>query len=1274
MMSAMAARLDPYLSDLHRSWLAEEDARAWRELDASLLFFDITGFTPLTERLAKRGKDGVELLTELLNAVMDPLLSAAAALGGDTLKFGGDALLLLFAGDGHARRACAAAYDMQRAMQPFRRRPTDAGIVSLRASSAVASGTVQLFLVGDRFRELMIGGPVTSEVMTLEHEARAGEVRLGRATRAALPDGAVRDGATGTLLAARPAVEPVRATPAMSGDPARGLPAALHHHLGPDAESEHRQVATGFAQFRGLDELLARGAPAAAAELEAFMARVQRALDEHGVTFLLTDADRGAGKLFVVTGAPSASAGDEDRLLLAMRDIVAHDGVLRVRAGVSRGRVFVVHLGSVRRRSYTTMGDAVNLAARVMGHAPDGQVLATDAALEYARAPFALTPVAPFAVKGKRVPVRAALVGEPRAAREHEAVDSPLVGREPELRVLREAVRCAREGSGRIVELAGEPGIGKSRLVAELLADPVAGAGLRTVVVESGAYGRSTPYLAVRAPLRRLIAPAPASDEALGAALACTLAEHLPDATAQLALVAIPFGLELPATGAASRLAGELGRAQLHFLVDRLLAKLLPARRTLLVVEDAHWLDEASSDLLKTVLRRAGERGWAVVVTRRPDEGRAETLVDVDERIVLEALDEDAARGLVVAGGGATLAPHVTAALVERSNGNPLFLRELVSAACAGAELDALPTTIEALLATRLDTLMPADRRVLRRAAVLGRSFPQPWLAGMLDSSPDELTAALARLGDFLEVEPGRVRFWHMLQRDAAYEALPFERRRALHARAGELIEGELGVGSDERADVLALHFLRARDHVRAWSYARAAAEYASERYAHADAAVLHGRALEAARGLTLPAPEMSEVYEALGAAHAASGQLERAHDAFTRARRLSGGDVLRESHLMQLHARVAMDAGEVQRAARWLLRGRRALAGDAGPAVAAARARIDSELAGVRARQGRAAEAIVLCERVIAGAVEEGASVAHACHVLDWVLIDTGRTAEAVHSERALAIYRGLGDLDREAAVLNNRGASAYHEGRWADAVRLYRDGAEASTKAGNIGSAAFGDCNLGEVRSDQGRPDEARRHLERALEVWRATGYAWGVAFATTLLGRLEARAGHGALAEAHLRDALGRFRQLHVSPDALWVEALLPEACVFDGRPRDALDDLERLIGVAGTGELAPLLLRVRGVACAQIGRLNEARAALDAAVVAARGRCHEFELFLSLDVLCALDPHDVDGARERDAIAARLDIAAAPPVPFTPPPVVGSASDASPGRGDRPAAGT
>ena len=1261
----MADRIEPYLCDLHRTWLAGERRQRWRELHASLLLFDITGFTPLTERLARAGKAGVEQLISTLDAVVAPLVDVAAALGGDTLKFGGDALLVLFEGEGHERRAGAAAHDMQAALASYRRTHTAAGVVSLRASAAVVSGSVTLFLAGDRFDELVVAGPAVSEVAGLERDAEPGKVLLGRATSAALS--AACCGATGiggpALLVARPAAAaPLPRQPVPEGDPRRGLPAALHDHLGPHAESEHRLVTVAFAQFRGLDELLARdGAAAAAEELHALITRAQRACGEHGVTFLGTDADIGAGKIFAVSGAPTASTDDEDRMLFAMREIVCHSGDLRVRAGVARGRAFVVHLGTARRRSYTAMGAPTNLAARVMGRAPDGAVLATRAVLDHARAPWSIQGVTPFVVRGRTEPVDAGLVGEPRVAATRPVAESPLVGREGELRILRDALSAARGGEGRLVELVAEPGMGKTRLLAELVAESSDG-DLRRVVVEGGAYGTSAPYLALQAPLRRLLGADDDSERALGAALAAAVERHLPDAAALLALIGIPFGLELPATEESARVSPQLARGQVHQALDRLLAALLPAGRTLLIVEDAHWIDDASSDLLHAVLGRAGERGWAAFVTRRPVAGGLELDV-VDERIELGPLPDQAAHALVVAaagGDGARLAPHVAAALVERSHGNPFFLRELVSAARDGADLEALPATVEALLIARLDTLVPADRRLLRRAAVLGRRFPLSWLRGMLavdvDVDESELRVALARLDAFLEVESGVVRFRHVLQREAAYEALPYERRRTLHACAGELIEREEDAG--ERADILALHFLRAQDHERAWRYGLAAAKHARARYAHADAAQLYRRALEAGIALGLPATELGDVYEALGDAHSASSELERANEAFTRARRLVAGDPLRESRLMQRQARAAMDGAQVVRAARWLLRALRTIDGLDGRPALVRRAMLHSELAGVRARQGRMKAAIKLCEQAIAnaeaGGVEADSALAHACYILDWALVELGRGAEAVHSPRALEIYRAAGDLDREAVVLNNLGMFAYYDGRWDEAVQLYRAGAQASGRAGNVRSAAYGDCNIGELRSDQGRGAEARPLLVRARDTWRATGYEQGVAFAIALLGRLEARTGDVWAAQAQLREALELFHGLHLSPDALWVEALIPEALVFAGEADAALAEVERLLDVAGAGRLGPLLMRVRGIAWAQLGLLDQARGALEAAIAAARDRGDEFDLFVSVDAAHALDLHegatDEERRRERDDLAKRLEIVKAPPVPL------------------------
>ena len=1263
----MAAQLGPYLCDLHRSWLAADPHRCWREEDASLLFFDISGFTPLTERLSKRGKAGVEQLIDILDGVIAPLVETAAELGGDTVKFGGDALLIAFEGPGHARRACAAAWDMQRALMPYRRRQTPAGVVSLRASAGVSSGSVQAFLVGDRFRELVLAGPVTSDVMELEHSARAGEVLLSAATAAAIADAAIgrrRGGAVALVARPDPDRVPSPRAPIAGADPARGLPAVLHEHLGADAESEHRHVVAAFAQFRGLDELLAAAGPAAAAaELDALVAGAQDACERHGVTFLGTDADAGAGKLFLVAGAPTASTDDEDRMLHALREIVAHAGDLRVRAGVNRGHAFALHLGAPRRRTYTAMGDTTNLAARVMGKAPDGAVLATRAVLERVRAPFELTTVDPFAVKGKAGLIHAALVGEPRALGPRaQTAGLPLAGRDTELATLRSALASARAGEGRIVELVGEPGIGKSRIVAEIAAEAVQ-AGMQRVVVEAGAYGTSTPYFALRAPLRRLIGAEHEGDVAT--ALRACVREHLPSAEPVLPLIAIAFGVELPPTPESAQLSSDTSAAQLHALVDRLLAALLPERGTLLLVEDAHWLDEASSELLRTVLRRMGERGWAVLVTRRTGDDGLSELPGTTTRIELGPLDADAARSLVVSAKETALAPHVTAALVERAHGNPFFLGELAAAARAGADLDALPDTVEALIIARIDTLAPAERRLLRRAAVLGARFPLQWLAGMLELPASELRASLARLSDFLTLQPGSelVRFRHALHREAAYETLPYAQRRAMHARAGEFIERQLGEDASAKADILGLHFLRAHEYERAWQYGRMAGDQARDRFAPADAAKLYDRAIEAARALpSLPAGELAEVWLELGKARSLAGEPAAAADAFTRARRLTGDDPLRQAQIMFCHARVANDGRHTSRAVRWLRRALRTLEAQPSPEAAACTAELLAELGTVRNWQGRPRDAIPLLQEAAAIADRHDArsALAQALYSLDVAMWRTDPSADPVHSLRALEIYRELGDLDREGKVLTNLGAAAYFQGRWNDAVALYSQSSDACGRAGNLASAAFGEANIGEVLSDQGRLEEAERRLRHALEVHSGSGYEGDVAFATALLGRAAVRAGRSEQGFELLGEAFAGFRRLRLGHEVVWVEALVAEAHAFAGHGEQAVAAADRLLAdLGGGGLLAPLLLRVRGYALAQLGAREAAAEALEASAAQARAQDVPFELALTLDALLTL-PTDAVGARlragrlrrERDEIVARLNIVRLPIPPATP----------------------
>ncbi len=321
--------LSPYLARVALEWLATDPEARRRTVDGTILFADVSGFTPLTERLARQGKVGAEELTDVLNDVFGRLLAVAGTAGGDLVKFGGDALLLLFTGDGHARRAAGCGEGLLTALRPFRRFRTGGGWVRLTMSIGFESGDVHLLLVGDSHRELFAVGPVVSAAVSLENLAQGGEVLVGPVAAAQLDPTWLRvpdDGPVvlrGAPLAAAPASGTV--ADAVAGS---GLPAVLREYLrGGREDGEHRVASLAFVQLRGTDELLdAEGPDAVAAAVEAVVAAAQRSCVAHDVTFLATDVDADGGKILLVAGAPRLGERDEERILLVLRDTVAVQG------------------------------------------------------------------------------------------------------------------------------------------------------------------------------------------------------------------------------------------------------------------------------------------------------------------------------------------------------------------------------------------------------------------------------------------------------------------------------------------------------------------------------------------------------------------------------------------------------------------------------------------------------------------------------------------------------------------------------------------------------------------------------------------------------------------------------------------------------------------------------------------------------------------------------------------------------------------------------------
>jgi tetratricopeptide (TPR) repeat protein len=715
-------------------------------------------------------------------------------------------------------------------------------------------------------------------------------------------------------------------------------------------------------------------------------------------------------------------------------------------------------------------------------------------------------------------------------------------------------------------------------------------------------------------------------------------------------------------TDETARLEEEFRRDRLEAVTEDLLELVLPTP-TVFVFDDAHLMDEASAELVGRMAARAPDLPWLVLVTRR-ETTRGFRVPDAlgPMRIALGPLDAtEAALFLEASTEGRPLPQHELAALAERSGGNPLFLGELVAAASRSSG-DELPATVEELMTAEIDRLSAVDRVLLRHAAVLGETFGLATLAEMLDGGVARAHAdTLQRLGDFVrEEEPGRYRFRHALLRDAAYEGLPFRRRRELHATAGDAIARAAGPAVEDQADVLSMHFFHAHRYEDAWRFSRTAAERARNKYALVDACAQYRRAIDAAGHLReVTAAEVSEVHEALGDLLDRLGVYDDAAASYKAARRSAGGDPVSEAKLLLKEAWIAERRGDYRQGLRWVTRGLNTLEGEMGVEAGRQRARLYAWYAAIRQGQGRYREVLRWCRRAIeeAEASGEREALAQAYFIMDWAHVDLGEPDEATNSQRALEIYQELGNRGTAATVLNNMGMFAYFRGAWGESVDLYRRGHDLRLTIGDVVDAAMGPMNIGEILSDRGCLDEAETMFRDVLKVWRAAGRKEFVALTTSNLGRVASRSGRYDEAMGLFEDALRMYGEMGDEAEALEVQARIAECVMLRGEFEHALSQcetsLKRAQTIGGLPPQLPLLHRVRGWALLQSGRADDARRAFEDALGFARLRQADYEIALTLQAIAEhgrrTSAVDREAEEQGRKILRRLGVERVPGVP-------------------------
>ena len=1268
--SPIRGRLQPYLPRLTLEWLATEPDRLHRAVDGSMVFVDISGFTALSEKLAKLGRVGAEEMAEAINTCFSELLVRAYREDGSLLKFGGDALLLLFGGETpteHAARAARAAIGMRKRLREVGLIQTPGGRVKLRMSVGVHTGRFDFFLVGDSHRELIVTGPEATEVVTMEGTAGAGEIVMSPVTASLLPASCVGDAkGPGIFLRSAPPADPPDLVSVLPDVPdellRRSVPVATRESLLSGVlEPEHRQVAVGFIHFDGIDRLIERGGPEVTArELDRLVRDTQEAVDELEVCFLSSDVDADGGKLILTAGAPRAVGDDEERILLALRRIADVERAIPIRIGVNHGPVFAGDIGPRYRRTYTVMGDTVNLAARLMAKASPGEIYASGSVLERSATRFETTELEPFLVKGKAKPVQAWSVGVAIGRPKHTAAeDYPVFGRREEMRILREAQNSVRNRIRRTIVLRGEAGLGKTRLLDEVLKD----CGDFAVTGATGeTFTSTTPYIAWRDVLRELIGVQWESppDEVV-ARLRELIARHDPSLMAWLPLIATATDAEAETTPEVQSLGVEFRRSRLHEAVIGFLRAILH-EPTLFTFEDVHLMDEASADLLTAIATDERiDRPWFIVALRRAEgEGFAPPAGETVEILDLAPLDPTAARELAeTVTDEAPLPNHVLTQTIERSNGNPQLLLDLIHAARTGD--GSLPDSVEAAATVRIDALTPHDRQLVRRVSVFGLAFHPRFLPDVLDEDapvPDDAT--WERLAEFFEPEgSGYLRFRRAVIRDAAYAGLPFRTRQRLHLVVGLHLERELPSNAEENAGLLSLHFSLGAEHARTWRYARLAAARAAEIFANVESARLYARAIESGRKTAVSRADLLAAYEALGDAHWLARSYADARKAFAEASKLCEDDV-RRAGLMLKRSQIEQAMGRLPQALRWLSKGRALLADETGPEAMRAMADLEARYALVLQNEGRSREAMQRAREAIDIGVTAGSvgAVAEAENTLAAALAILGLPGAVDHWEIALARFEEVGDLNGQAMILGNLGVGAYFEGRWGDALELYERARAASERQGDPFGVASNEMNLAEVLVDQGSLDEADRLLRDASRVLRATEDHFVLAFCLTQLGRIAAMTGRSDESRAFFQQARDEYVFVGAPGSVVEVDAREAELLLLECRSDEVLalsDDIRsRLEEEDGVHVLTPILERLRGYALAQRGDLNGAWEAFQLGVAAARDRGADHEVALSLQGLARVALRRGSDATpmqvESGEILARLGIDAVPAFPF------------------------
>jgi predicted ATPase/class 3 adenylate cyclase len=844
-------------------------------------------------------------------------------------------------------------------------------------------------------------------------------------------------------------------------------------------------------------------------------------------------------------GAPIAHEDDAKRAILAglkiVKDIQPFKDKINqtynldfdVRVGINTGLVVVGGVGSDLFMEYTALGDAINIASRMEESAEPGTIQIGEDTFKQAAAFFDFEQMEPVPVKGKAEPVKAYRVlgvkEKPFDERSNHAMDIPLIGRTTEMSMITHAIDAVQKGSGQIVCLIGEAGLGKSRLLIEArkiwdstlpAGKPFGQISTRWNQASGLSYESSRPYGLIQRLIRNYVGLSPNdSPDRVREKIRETLSmievgiDH-----EWLDLFDMMLGVK--EQGDMQDLSGESLKRMIYSEMLKTLELLVREGPTVLVLDDLHWSDPASAEFLVHLFQLADQLPIMFVCSFRPHHKSQAWMVkqsaEMDyahryTQINLQPLAEDESNQLVDSYlSGAELPKDVRRTILRKAEGNPFFMEEMIRGLIddhvithdpetASWQVNSaikdlsVPENLSALITARIDRLEETSKHVLQLAAVIGRTFYYQVLDRINDVT-DDLDAELVklqRMGLIREVSRDpelEYIFRQALTQETAYNTVLIKHRREYHRRVGETILTLYPDRVEEYSALLGHHFYQAQDS-RAYDYFRMEGDAALRLYANLEAIDYYGKAIEVANwNGNLNLEELSRLFLNRGRAYELESQFKEALACYQELEALA---IKSEDKASQLEALIA-------------------------------KLRIYS----VPSSEFNLEEGTLIVERAQAIAVELEDFEAQA--TLHWISMNLNRFHQSLgiaqqEGEKAIDLARELGMEELLAYSLNDTAHAYSMNGQFDRAKEVSIEASTMWRKMNNLPMLADSIAGLAAISVYLGEYDQAYEYSDQAYTISQNINNIWGLSYSRYAIGLVDLERGDFGRAIANFKQTI-------------------------------------------------------------------------------------------------------------------------------------------------------